>query len=787
MNRERKERTRTTVHGMLKNIFTKPPGIKSKLIITLITVALIPLSVAGIYGVYYSTKALEDNILQNFEYELSSKSGDIEKFLKTMHTDVIFLSRTEEMRDIADSEEPKYSNKFHQLRERLAQVAGIISQTRPYYYQVRYIDEKGYEIVRVDSDGERITDVPFDKLQYKGDRYYFTDSMKYPEGEGYVSPMDLNIEWGKVEIPHKPVLRVATPVFNSSGKKRGVIIINLYASHLIQQIQRLNIAKGGTTFLVNKDGYYLSHFNSVELNDLSFTLASADSMGKYYTADVVNNILSGKTGTIKGVTEVISYSPIFTGDNISKEYWILGIVYPKEAIFASLFNLKAVYIVIGFFTVIAASVSGILIAKRVTKPILELHQGVTSIAGGNLEHRIEIKTGDEIEVFAHRFNDMVDEIRKSREKMVNWNEELREEVEIRTRELKIEKNKLENILMCAGEGIIVADEEDNIIIVNPAAEKILGRDRDEILGKNIFGCHRNPEKVRGLIRGNDGIVPSVTVTSDSRQLEISVATINSGGQRFGSMMVIRDVTERQHLMEERMAMERQLLHADKLASVGELSAGIAHEIGNPLAAIKTVIQAMEDESPLKGEQSKYMQRILKEVDRLALFIRTFSAFANPAVSLSSRCRVDQALNDVVFLIRNEAVKHNIAIEIDDNKDNPEVLIGADQLKQVFINLFVNAIQAMPDGGTIKVGQRLKSDIMQKHEFVIVSFSDTGSGIPHDNIERIFDPFFTTKPAGTGLGLSIVQRIIKEHNGDIRVKSHAGKGTTFEVLLPAMHR
>ncbi|MBI4848214.1 MAG: PAS domain S-box protein [Nitrospirae bacterium] len=770
----------------IKNIFSKPPGIKGKLVVTLIIVALIPLSVAGVYGVYYSTSALENTILRNFEYELSSKSGDIEKFLKTMHTDVIFLSRSGEMRGLADSEAPKHSIEFHKLRDKLERIAVIISKTRPYYYQVRYIDEKGHEIVRVDSDGERITDVPFDKLQYKGDRYYFTDSIKYPDGECYVSPMDLNIEWGKVEVPHKPVLRVATPVFNSSGKKRGVIIINLYAGHLIQQIQKLNISKGGTTFLVNKDGFYLSHFNSMELNDHSFTLDSAESMGKHYSADIVNDILSGKAGTVKGTSEVISYSPIFTGDNISKEYWILGITYPQAVIFSALFNLKAVYIVIGFVTVIAVSALGIVIAKRVTKPILELHQGVTSIAGGDLEHRIEIKTGDEIEGFALKFNDMVDELRISRSKMLNWNEELRNEVEIRTRELKIEKNKLENVLMCASEGIIVADENDNIIILNPAAEKILGKGHNELLGKNIFGCHRNPEKVRNILGGKDGFVPAVTVASDSRQLEISVATINAGGQKFGSMMVMRDVTERQRLIEERMAMERQLLHADKLASVGELSAGIAHEIGNPLAAIKTVIQAMDDESPLKGEQSKYMQRILKEVDRLTLFIRTFSAFAHPSVSMSSKCRVDQALNDVVFLIRNEAVKHNIVIDIEENSDVPEVMIGADQLKQVFINLFVNAIQSMPDGGTIKVGW-LSGDKKLGRDFVIVSIADTGPGIPHENIDRIFDPFFTTKPAGTGLGLSIVQKIIKENNGYIRIISHAGNGATFEVLLPTTHK
>ncbi|MBL7050444.1 MAG: HAMP domain-containing protein [Nitrospira sp.] len=769
----------------LKIFSTIPVGIRGKLILTLIVVALIPLSVAGIYAVYYSTIVLENTILRNFEYELSSKSNDIEKFLQTIHRDVVFLSKTDTMEEIADSALPEDSKEFQQLREGLGRSARIIAQIHPYYYQIRYLDEKGREIVRIDNDGENAIHVPFDKLQNKGDRYYFIASMQYPEGARYVSPMDLNIEQGKVEIPHKPVLRIASPVFNSIGKRRGIIIINLNVNHLLQQIQKLSIAKNGTTFLVNKEGIYLSLSDSREGDEMVFTLDSAENMRKYYPSDVLNKILSGKAGTIKVDSEVVSYNPIFSGDIISNEYWILGIVYPKKAIFLSLFNLKIVYISIGLLSIFAASMLGIWIAKRVTKPILDLHQGAIYIAKGNLDHHLDIQTGDEIEGLAHRFNDMVDKLRASREKMLDWNELLMKEVEERTKELEIEKNKLENILMCASEGIIVADEDDKVIIMNPAAEKILGKDHNDLIGKPIHDYHRDPERISDFLSGENQIIPNIMVDFGAGQLELSVATISSGGHRVGSMMVIRDVTERQKLVEERMEMERQLLHADKLASVGELSAGIAHEIGNPLAAIKTVIQVMEDESPLVGEQSKYMKRILKEVDRLTLFIRTFSAFAHPAVGFSTRCRVDQTLDDVVFFVRKEAVKHDITIELGENKDVPEVLIGSDHLKQVLINLFVNAIQSMPEGGKIKVGYSLKCDIEERNDYVVIAISDTGPGIPEENIEKLFDPFFTTKPKGTGLGLSIVQKIIKEHQGDINVKTNDGNGTTFEVLLPSV--
>lgn len=761
----------------------KSIGIKSKIILTLPTLAIIPLAVAGIYGVYFSVNTLENTINQNLGYELSSKSNDIEKFLKTVHKDVFFLSQAPVMKDLVNSRELKYSKEFRRLRERLERVFIIVSQMRPYYYQVRYIDENGYEIVRVDSNGERITAIPIELLQYKGDRYYFTDSIKYPKGVCYVSPMDLNIEWGEVEIPHKPVVRIATPVFDGRGLRRGVVIINLYASYLIEQMQKLSIAEGGTTFLVNKNGLYLSHLNSAGSAGRAFNLADTESLKKDYPIDVVKRVLSGKEGTIKRASEIISYAPIFTGDNISREYWIVGVVYPKKFIFSAVSHLKVVNLIIGICTVIGAVMLSMFIARRLTKPILELHRGVKHIAEGDFEQSLKIKTGDEIEGLANNFNVMVDELKKARERMVNWNRDLQEEVGLRTRELEIEKNKLENVLMCASDGIIVADEEDKIIILNPAAENIFKKSRDVLLGKNIFDCHKNPERVRALIKGEGAIIPNMTTTFDSRQLEISVAVINSGGRRFGSMMVMRDITERQKLTEERIAMERQLLHADKLASIGELSAGIAHEIGNPLAAIKTVIQAMDDVAPFNEEQRDYMERILKEVERLTLFLRTFSSFAYPVVSLTARCKVSQVLSDVVFLVRNEAEKHGIQLIVVDSKDSPDVAMGADQLKQVLINLCVNAIQSMPEGGNLRITSHSVSERNESPDSVMISVSDTGSGIPPENIDKIFDPFFTTKPGGSGLGLSIVQRLIKEYNGEIKLESQVGRGTTFKALLP----
>ena len=765
----------------LRRLFTKPKGIKPKFIFTYLVLTVIPLSLATIYGVYYSVQVLEDATLHHLKYELSSKAGDIEKFLQNVHNDISFLSRSNAVRKLVDSKGHKGSAEFELLRKEVESEGIAFARTRPYYYQVRYIDEKGNEIVRVDSNGSYPKGILAEKLQYKGDRYYFTEAMKYPAGESYVSPMDLNVEFGEVQVPHTPVLRFALPVFDSDNRKRGIYIINLYASFLFKQVQELNISQDGKTFLVNKHGLYLSQHTKKGEEDVTLAFGSTESLGKDYSSDVVSGILSGRPGAIKTGDSIVAFNPVHTGDHISGEYWVLALAYPDETIFAPIRTLQIIFVIIGFSAVLSASVMGLWMARRFTDPILKLHEGVEWIAQGDFDRKLDIKTGDEIEQLAMRFNVMADGLKAFRKKMEEWNDDLQTEVGLKTRDLNIEKSKIENIIMSAREGIIILDNGGRVIIINPAAESILNVTKEEMLWKNIAECTGIPERIRMFVDEDPSVLqqPVITTTA-SKILEINLVPLKYHGERFGARLVFRDITERQKLLEERMTIERQLFHADKLVSLGELSAGIAHEIGNPLASIKTVIQAMNEEKPFTGVQKKYMKRILNEVNRLASFLRTFSVYANPLVNQTAKSRVDLVLREVIFLIKNEALKHNVSIDYTISKYMPHIALDSDQLKQIFINMFINAIQAMPNGGAITV---TAASVDLKESGAVITISDTGPGIPVEIIANIFDPFFTTKQTGTGLGLSIVHRIVNEHNGQIRVRSVHGSGTTFEIVLP----
>lgn len=780
---------RKKLSGILTGIFT----IRGKLIIALILLAFVPLSIGGTYGVYYSLSSLEDTTLQHLEYEVLSKARDIEKFLLTVHKDVLYLSQSRGVEELFDSGESRGSPGFNYFLDQLGKEFIAFSRSRPYYFQLRYIDEKGYEVARVDSDSRSSVIIPQAGLQFKGDRYYFKEAFRYEKGLCYVSPMDLNMEWGKIEVPPKPVVRVATPVFDSSGKKRGIIIINIFGDYFIEQVETMNIAGRGITSLVNREGIYMSRLSSEQGGVTPLVLNSMEGLNRNFSAEISANILSGKAGTIRDKSRIISFAPISTGDLHSKDYWIIVQEYPKTLIFIHVSRLQVVYILLGIVSLLASIGVGIWFARRLTRPILELCEGAEYIASGDFEHRLDIRTGDEIQGLSERFNNMAERLKDARERITGWNEELKEEVKKRTldlelshKELMTERNKLESILMCAREGIIVADEQDRIVMVNPASEVILGMQKPDILGKGISSCHKNLEQVMADMKNQKKPFSIAMTKFGENSVAVTLSPIIMGDKRIGSVMIMRDITERERLIEIQRQMETQLHQADKMASVGELSVGIAHEIGNPLAAIKTVIQAMEEVCPLKGRQRKYLARIIKEVDRLTNFIRTFSSFAHPSTQKSLTCQIDRVLKDVLFLIQKEAIQHGITIEqvIEDGMQN--VKIDPQQMQQVFINLLLNAIQSMPEGGGIKIG--LGYDHGEGCiELVKITISDTGCGIPEECLENIFNPFFTTKPTGTGLGLSIVHRIISEHNGRIMVSSTVGKGTAFTIFLPLVQR
>jgi signal transduction histidine kinase len=256
-------------------------------------------------------------------------------------------------------------------------------------------------------------------------------------------------------------------------------------------------------------------------------------------------------------------------------------------------------------------------------------------------------------------------------------------------------------------------------------------------------------------------------------LTVRISTLplkNRQGKESGTLVLISDVTDE-------VALQRQMKDAERLSTMGTLAAALAHEIRNPLEALNLNLELLE----------RIMQhiRVDSEVSRLAGVVENFLSFARPGNSASSSIRLDSLLHQVVELIENQAKSRGVTVDID--MDGEPIIVRGfeDRLKQLFLNLVINGIDAMPEGGDLSLQAEIvgRTDSKQPATLAVVSVRDTGEGIPHERLHRLFEPFYSTRIQGTGLGLTIAARIAKEHGGVIRIESIPGEGSKFTVELP----
>jgi two-component system, NtrC family, sensor histidine kinase PilS len=331
-------------------------------------------------------------------------------------------------------------------------------------------------------------------------------------------------------------------------------------------------------------------------------------------------------------------------------------------------------------------------------------------------------------------------------------------------------------------GLITTDAEGRILTLNRAAATIIGVPASQAIGRDVIEVLQIPEAVRarlaGLGAGRSLRVDSQHGTPDGRVIDVgytaSTLTFPEGGR--GYLLSFQDVTNVRRL--ERDARLRQ-----RLAAVGEMAAGIAHEIRNPLASMSGSIQVLREELPLSEDQAQLMDIVLRESERLNDTIRSFLAYARPQRSAPARLDVRQALQDTARLLRNSAELHSHHIIDVDTPPEP-VWCEADenQIRQVVWNLATNGLRAMASGGRLRLRVVPDPD-STTDEWVELAVQDEGCGIPAEDLDSIFQPFRSSFERGTGLGLAIVHRVVTDYHGSIDVSSQVGIGTTVRVRLP----
>lgn len=380
-----------------------------------------------------------------------------------------------------------------------------------------------------------------------------------------------------------------------------------------------------------------------------------------------------------------------------------------------------------------------------------------------------------------------------------------EELKKKKKELiqkQVDYNQLEtfnrNIIQSLDSGLLTVDLAGKINFLNRTAEKILNRSgeklKESFIDELFPGINRWIEEAKKKtpeLPLDYGRSETVLRDHDGRQtyLGFSISPLTDpAGASIGYTLIFQDITKFKEL-------EEQIKRIDKMAAVGVLAAGMAHEIRNPLASLSGSIQMLRSELALDASQQHLMEITLRESERLNALITDFLLFAQPPQTNKILCPIETIVDETIDLFTHSAsFRDGIRILRRNGHEEMRASIDPNQIKQVFWNLFINAAQSMSEGGEIKIQMgrgnawglsslSLPSQL-KGTEWIRISITDTGSGIAPDEKEKIFEPFFTTKENGTGLGLSIVHRIVENHNGLIKVDSELGKGSTFTLFLPA---
>jgi len=330
-------------------------------------------------------------------------------------------------------------------------------------------------------------------------------------------------------------------------------------------------------------------------------------------------------------------------------------------------------------------------------------------------------------------------------------------------------------------GLVTADMEGRILTFNRSASNITGLAAGQTIGRDIRDVMQLPVQFMGRLHSlgetRSHRADHQYRSPDGRLLEIglTVTTLSLPDGRSGYLFTFQDVTDVRRL-------ERGARMQQRLAAVGEMAAGIAHEIRNPLASMSGSIQVLRQELPLSEEQAQLMDIVLRESERLNDTIKSFLAYARPQRVALTRLDIRGVVQDTATLLRNSAeVREDHVVDVDLPAEPVWFEADENQLRQILWNLATNGLRAMTSGGRLLMSAKAERESGQDE--LVITIGDQGCGIPPGELDTLFQPFRSTFDKGTGLGLAIVHRIVTDYNGSIQVSSTVGTGTTVRVRLP----
>ncbi|MDH5573657.1 MAG: ATP-binding protein, partial [Gammaproteobacteria bacterium] len=682
------------------------------------------------------------------------------------------------------------------LKQRIAAIFASMLHAKNMYLQIRYIDNKGMEIVRVDRVNNKIVHVDDNALQDKSDRPYVTDTLRLAPEQIYLSDINLNREYGKVSVPHQEVLRSAIPIYNATSDKiSGLVVIVAEISHELHHLLKRIALTSRQAYVTNDQGDYLLHPDvdkryGFDLGSRYLIQQDFPATGSLFQPDLNLDelILYPKDSSSN---KAAAFRKIYFDPDRSNRFITIGITQDYDEIVSAQTQVLNRIVLWAIFLCTLSVLSAYIFSRRITRPLADIQQYVKNFSLNNHSNQIlQISNDDELGQLARSFHDMATRVYASQQELKSMNDSLEHIIEKRTEQLQNSKARQENILDNIVDGLLTIDSLGTVKSMNLAAENIFLYKSGEVIGKNIKMLMPEPyqsehdtylnnytttgkKNIIGIGREVVGLRKDGTVFP----LDLAVSEMIIDDERIFSG-IVRDITERKYM--------------DKMKN--EFISTVSHELRTPLTSIRgslgLITGGAVGELP---EQAKEMLKIASNnTERLLLLINDIldiqkiesgqMVFNFKQIDLSDFIKTAIAENE------SYATQHKVKLLFIDNEINHYVLADKDRLMQVMANLLSNACKFSPDNEVVKI-----TLARQDNNIIRISVIDNGPGVPEEFQPKLFDKFTqsdasdTRKKGGTGLGLNITRVIVEKHGGYIGFVSGEYTGSTFYVDLPEINR
>jgi len=765
--------------------------------ISILSILLVTLTGGIVTLIFYQsgTKILVEDTLDDLTGQIAQETHIFAVKTDALHHDIRFLAKVPPIQGIIratnnNGVDIKGNSTLEEWHARLKQIFSHRLETTPEYFQIRFISATGQELIRVERRDDKTIVVPPAELQNKAGRKYVTGTLQLSADQVYLSDIDLNREYGKIMEPYVPVLRVATPVFDLSGKIFGLVVINLNINRELEYLAGHHEQRAHSLFVTDNRGSYLIHpdpdkLYGIDLERPGRLQKDFPQLSVFFEpGNDTKNLTLLPEQTNSKLTMV--YAKIPLGSYQPDRFIVVGLAHRYDDIVAAQQEILGTTALWSLLLILASILLAYSASNLLVKPIKQISQGIDDFRrtqkSGNLPtHRL-----DEIGDLARSFAELMGQVRTSQKQMHDLNYILEDHVRTRTRELERAEIRQRTVLNTMVDALITIDEEGQVNSFNPAAEQMFGYTADEIIGNNIKILM--PEPYRSA---HDGYLKAYKETGEAHVLGIGreveaqrkdgsvfPADLAIGEMWFGDDRmysgIIRDITERRRI--------------DKMKN--EFISTVSHELRTPLTSIRGSLGLITGGAV--GELPKQAANMLdiasNNTERLLLLINDILDIQKIESGQMSFKFQNTALMPLIekALADNAgyAEQHGVSFKIGQDLD-VRIFADPDRLGQVMSNLLSNAAKFSPDGGTIEVS------VAHHQDRVRVSVSDHGPGIPESFHSKLFDKFTqsdssdTRQKGGTGLGLNITRAIVEKHGGHISFVTKEGIGTTFFVDLPIL--